>query len=138
MTSQPTPPLADLERDALAELSIAMARAANSLRQWSSIKSCFPSPASTSFPRMKPRDLSASPTQLRCHRFKSSTISTTPPSAGIAGVPVFAENSATDSPKSANACENLVAQVTPISSNGGALAVNPNHAEYETRREHAN
>ena len=34
MTSQPTPPLADLERDALAELSnIAMARAANSLRQ---------------------------------------------------------------------------------------------------------
>jgi chemotaxis protein CheC len=34
MTSQPTPPLTDLERDALAELSnIAMARAANSLRQ---------------------------------------------------------------------------------------------------------
>jgi chemotaxis protein CheC len=34
MTSQPTPPLSDLERDALAELSnIAMARAANSLRQ---------------------------------------------------------------------------------------------------------
>src|ERR1044072_8022773 len=34
MTPQRTPPLADLERDALAELSnIAMARAANSLRQ---------------------------------------------------------------------------------------------------------
>ena len=34
MTSQTTPPLTDLERDALAELSnIAMARAANSLRQ---------------------------------------------------------------------------------------------------------
>ena len=34
MTFQPTPPLTDLERDALAELSnIAMARAANSLRQ---------------------------------------------------------------------------------------------------------
>lgn len=34
MASQPTPPLTDLERDALAELSnIAMARAANSLRQ---------------------------------------------------------------------------------------------------------
>ncbi len=34
MTSQPTPPLTDLERDALAELSnIAMARAANNLRQ---------------------------------------------------------------------------------------------------------
>jgi chemotaxis protein CheC len=34
MMSQPTPPLTDLERDALAELSnIAMARAANSLRQ---------------------------------------------------------------------------------------------------------
>ena len=34
MTSQPTPPLSDLERDAIAELSnIAMARAANSLRQ---------------------------------------------------------------------------------------------------------
>jgi len=34
MTSPPTPPLTDLERDALAELSnIAMARAANSLRQ---------------------------------------------------------------------------------------------------------
>jgi chemotaxis protein CheC len=34
MTSQPTPPLTDLERDALGEISnIAMARAANSLRQ---------------------------------------------------------------------------------------------------------
>ena len=34
MSSQPSPPLTDLERDALAELSnIAMARAANSLRQ---------------------------------------------------------------------------------------------------------
>jgi len=51
--------------------------------------------------------------------FKSSTIRTTPPNARIAGIPVVAENSATASPKSANACANLIAQVTPIASNGG-------------------
>src|SRR6185436_16397944 len=54
-----------------------------------------------------------------CQFRKSSTISTTPPSAGITGIPVIAENSAIARPKSASACENFVAQVTPISSSGG-------------------
>ncbi len=69
-------------------------------------------------------------------RRRSNTRNAAPPTAGIAGIPVNAENSATDRPKSASRCENLVAQVTPTSSNGGHWPLAPNDAQRCPRRKH--
>ena len=56
MTSAHFTPLTDLERDALGELSnIAMARAANSLRQMVNIRWCCRSPAWKSCQKKLPR-----------------------------------------------------------------------------------